>query len=237
MGVQERAVDRGRRLGREVVARIGGELRAARIDRGLTIDVVAAALGISNAHVSRIERALAPAVSLDVLVRFATIVGLDLTVRTYPGPGALRDIAQITLLEDIRSRLHASIRWGVEVPLPIAGDQRAWDGLLSGPGWRYGVEAETLPRDAQALVRRLNLKQRDGEVDGVILVLRDTRRARLFRRAAAAELAAAFPVPGLDALRRLRAGEDPGGNAVILVPLRRGSVAGRPDTPTSLRPR
>jgi hypothetical protein len=181
---------------------------------------VAAALGISGAHVSRIERALAPQVSLAVLVSFATMVGLDLVVKSYPGPSALRDTPQLTMVEDFRMLLHASLRWAVEVPLPITGDQRAWDGLISGTGWRYGVEFESLPRDAQALVRRLNLKQRDGEVNGVILVLRDTRRVRMFRREAAAELQAAFPVPGSAALRALQAGRDPGGSAVILIPRR-----------------
>jgi transcriptional regulator with XRE-family HTH domain len=203
MGAQERTIDRGRRLGREILGRIGPELRAARMDRGLTIDAVAAALGISNAHLSRIERALAPGVSLGVLVRFATLVGIDLVVKGYPGPTALRDTPQLAVLEGFRAVLHTSLRWAVEVPLPIAGDQRAWDGLISGVGWRYGVEVETLPRDAQALVRRLNLKRRDGGVDGVILVLPDTRRARAFRRDAAAELDAAYPIPGPATLRAL----------------------------------
>jgi transcriptional regulator with XRE-family HTH domain len=224
MGVQERAIDRGRQLGREVLVRIGAELRTARIDRGLTIDAVAIALGVSNAQISRIERALAPEVSISVIVSFAAIVGLDLVVKTYPGPNALRDTPQLTVLEDFRRRLHASIRWAVEVPLPIAGDQRAWDGLISGTGWRYGVEVESLPRDAQALVRRLHLKERDGDVDGVILVLPDTRRVRTFRNDAAAELGPAFPVAGLAALRRLSAGEDPRGSAVILIPSRYGSA-------------
>jgi transcriptional regulator with XRE-family HTH domain len=218
MGVQERAVDRGRRLGREVLLRIGIELRTARLDRGLTIDAVAAALGISGAQVSRIERGLAPGVALSTIVRLASVVGLDLVVRTYPGPSALRDSAQVPLLEDVRGRLHASVRWAVEVPLPIAGDQRAWDALIAGTGWRYGVEVESLPRDAQALVRRLHLKQRDGEVDGVLLVLPDTRRVRTFRRLAAVELDAAFPVSGPAALARLATGQDPGGSAVMLIP-------------------
>ncbi len=218
MGAQERLIDRGRRLGRDVLVRIGAELRAARIDRVLSIDAVALAIGVSNAHVSRIERALAPGVSLAVLVNFATIVGLDLAIKAYPGPGALRDAPQLGALDDFRAILHASIRWAVEVPLPIAGDLRAWDGMISGPGWRYGIEVESLPRDAQALVRRLNLKVRDGDVDGVILVLRDTRRVRTFRREAAGELATAFPIPGPVALRNLRAGRDPGGSAVVLLP-------------------
>jgi transcriptional regulator with XRE-family HTH domain len=218
MGVQERTIDRGRRLGRDILVRVGSELRATRMDRGLTIDAVAMALGISNAQVSRIERALAPAVSLGVLVSFASIVGLDLVVKAYPGPSALRDTAQLNLLQGFCGLLHASIRWAVEVPLPISGDQRAWDGLISGTGWRYGVEVESLPRDAQALVRRLHLKERDGDVDGVMLVLPDTRRVRGFRNDGAAELVPAFPVAGPDALRRLAAGENPRGSAMILIP-------------------
>jgi transcriptional regulator with XRE-family HTH domain len=233
MAAQERAADRGRRRARDILVWIGSELRLARLDRGLSIDAVAAALGISNAQVSRIERALAPNVPLGVLVAFASVVGLDLVVRSYPGPRGLRDAAQVPLLDAFRSRLHASLRWAVEVPMPIAGDQRAWDGLVSGTGWRYGVEVESLPRDAQALVRRLNLKQRDGQVDGVLLVLPDTRRVRSFRQEAAAELGPAFPISGLVALRRLQAGQDPGGNAVLVIPRPRHPSAG----PSPLRPR
>lgn len=218
MGVQERAVDRGRRLARETLLQVGSEIRTARLERGLSIEGVAEALGISGAQVSRTERGLAPNASLSAMVALASVVGLDLAVRSYPGPSAIRDAAQIALLGEFRGRLHASVRWAVEVPLPITGDQRAWDALIAGTGWRYGVEVESLPRDAQALVRRLHLKERDGEVDGVLLVLPDTRRVRIFQRLAAEELDAAFPVPGQTALRRLAAGLDPGGSAVILIP-------------------
>ncbi len=71
-----------------------------------------------------------------------------------------------SLLQDFRAGLHRSLAWSVEVPLPIPGDRRAWDGVIQGPGWRYGVEAETAPRDSQSLARRLSLKQRDGARDG-----------------------------------------------------------------------
>lgn len=225
MGAQERLVDRGRRLGHEALVHIGAELRAARVGRGLSIDAVAQALGISNAQVSRIERSLAPNVPLVVLCSCATIVGLDLTIKAYPGPEALRDASQLELLDDFRGELHASVRWATEVPLPIPGDQRAWDGLVAGTGWRYGVEAETLPNDAQALVRRLNLKERDGDVDGVLLVVRDTRRVRSFLRHAAVELEASFPLPGPTALARLRIGQSPGGSAVIRIVRRVGARA------------
>jgi hypothetical protein len=71
------------------------------------------------------------------------------------------------------------------------------------------------PIDGQAALRRLTLKQKDGLVDGVILLLPDTRQARLFRREFAGLLAEQFPVRSIDALRHLAAGEDPGGSAII----------------------
>lgn len=208
------------RLGRATLARIGQELRDARLDRSLSVDLVAAALNISNAEVSRIERALSPKVPFVTLSRMAAVVGLDLSTRLYPGGTPLRDAAQVALLSDFRATLHRSLRWATEVPLPITGDQRAWDATASGMKWCFGVEAETLPRDAQALVRRLQLKQRDGRLDGVLLVVRDSRRTREFLREAADELAGAFPVPGRRASELLGAGLEPGGSAVILVPRR-----------------
>ncbi len=217
MPSRERPSDRGTRLGRATLARIGQELRDARLDRSLSIDSVATGLKISNAEVSRIERALSPKAPLVTLSRLAAMVGLDLSTRLYPGVTPLRDAAQVALLSDFRAKLHRSLRWATEVPLPIAGDQRAWDATTSGPNWCFGVEAETLPRDAQALVRRLQLKQRDGDVNGVLLVVRDTRRTREFLHAAGDELAGAFPFSGRRASELLAAGIQPEGSAVVLV--------------------
>lgn len=124
MPSRERPSDRGTRLGRATLARIGQELRDARLDRSLSVDSVATGLNISNAEVSRIERALAPKVPLVTLSRMAAMVGLDLSTRLYPGVTPLRDAAQIALLSSFRATLHRSLRWATEVPLPIAGDQR-----------------------------------------------------------------------------------------------------------------
>jgi transcriptional regulator with XRE-family HTH domain len=105
----------------------------------------------------------------------------------------------------------------VGLALPRAGDQRAWDAMIEGPGWSYGVEAETAPTDAQALARRIALKVRDSEVDGVILVIPGSRRAHAFLRDAADHLGPAFPVAGPRALELLAAGVDPGGSAIVIV--------------------
>lgn len=226
----ERPFDRGKRLGFAAVARVGTELRDARVDRGLTVDRVAFAAGISNASVSRIERGLSPRVPLTTLAMLAGIVGLDLVVRTYPGATPLRDAAHVALLAALRVHLHKSLRWATEVPLPVPGDLRAWDALIAGPEWRIGVEAETRPRDAQSLVRRINLKQRDGEVDSVLLILRDTRTTQEFLRDAFDELAGAFPVQGSRPLELLRAGVRPPGNATVLIPRSTGQRGPIPGT-------
>ena len=218
MASRERPADRGTRLGRAGLVRLGTELRLARRSGGLSIDVVAAAVGISNAEVSRIERALSPKVPLISLARLAGVVGLDLVATLYPGPDPLRDQPQIDLLLDFRTRLHSTLRWATEVPLPISGDLRAWDGMILGRDWRFGVEAETAPRDGQALTRRLALKLRDGEVDGLILLVRDSRRSRVFVEETRALLEPLFPVPARRALASLRAGERPEGNSVIALP-------------------
>lgn len=229
MATRERPVDRGARLGRAALDRIGRELRVARVDRGLSCAAVGAAIRVSPAEVSRIERALSPRVPAATLARLAAVVGLDLVLSVYPGPAPIRDAAHARLLGDFRAIVHRSIRWAMEVPLPHPGDQRSWDAMLLGRSWRFGVEAETAPADAQALVRRLRLKERDGVVDGMLLVVRDTRRVRDFLAAGRDVLGLAFPIPARTALAGLRAGTPPTGNAVIVVPYGRRT----PITPPS----
>jgi hypothetical protein len=184
------------------------------------------AVGLSEAQVSRIERGLVDGVSVLDLARLDAVVGLQLSMRSFPNGDAIRDAASVALIEDFCALLDPSIGWSTEVPLPRPGDLRAWDLLLRGDGWRAGAEAETGPRDAQALVRRLLAKQRDGAVDLVVLVMRATLQTRRFLRDAGGVIRSAFPVPSDVALDRLRQGQSPDANAlVILPPRRRGGPA------------
>jgi transcriptional regulator with XRE-family HTH domain len=210
-------VDRGAELGDRLIRQIGRELREARRSHGLSADVVGRAVGCSGSFVRRVERALVRGVSVVLLARLAAVCGLDLSVRLFPGGEPLRDSPQLGLAAAFRPQLHATLGWASEVPLPIAGDRRAWDGMVSGSGWRYGVEFESAPTDAQAVTRRCQLKQRDGGVDGVLLVVPDTHRARDFVRQMAVVAGATFPVASRAALARLRNGLDPGGSAIVIV--------------------
>lgn len=101
--------------------------------------------------------------------------------------------------------------------MPTPGDLRAWDALVSRQNWRCGIEAETHPQDGQALERRIALKQRESDVDSVILLLLDSRHNRAFVREYADFLRERFPVPGARALELIGVGVPPGGNAVVLL--------------------
>ena len=166
---------------------------------------------------SRTEAGRTEDVGIVRMASMLAVVGLELGAKAYPGGSPIRDAGHLDLLGRFRACLHPSLQWDTEVPLPRIGDLRGWDGFVRGRAWRYGVEAETHPTDGQALARRLQLKVRDGDVDGVILVLPSTRHTRAFLAAAGALLQPMFPVPGTRALELLRAGIDPGGSALIVL--------------------
>lgn len=217
MGWKERAVDRGTRQARYAIVTSGREIRQARLAGGLSQRAVGHAVGLSYSQVGRIERAVHPTVSVAQLARIASVVGLDLSVRFYPGPTPLRDAAHLALIARFRARLSPNVTIRTEVPLPLAGDQRAWDAVITGAGEPIAVEAETRVTDVQALERRIALKLRDSGLSRVILVVAATRSNSRIVREAAASLELTFPVPGRLTLRALAAGQDPGGSSVILV--------------------
>jgi transcriptional regulator with XRE-family HTH domain len=217
VGSRERAIDIGAARAREVLARLPAEARSARLGAGLTQDFVANAVGMSRSQYSRIERGLSPDLSIKTATRLFAVLGYDLAVRPYPAGDAVRDAAHTALLERLHARCHETLVWRTEVPLPIPGDLRAWDATLTCPRFRAGVEAETRLRDLQALDRRLALKERDGGLDRLILLVLDSRSNGAVVRAHADAFRHRFPVPAATALERLAAGLDPGGNTLILL--------------------
>jgi transcriptional regulator with XRE-family HTH domain len=217
VGTRERAVDTGAARGRALTAAVRRDLRESRLDRGLGGIDVARAVGISPAQYSRIERGLTGSLSIEQASIVLAVVGLELSVRTYPSGEPLRDAAHAALIDRFRAGLHPSLRLQTEVPFPGQGDRRAWDVVVVGSDWRHGVEAETRPRDRQALERRLALKLRDGNVSSMSLLLLDSRHNRDFVRSHHDVLAERFPIPGRRTLELLRAGVNPGGGSIILL--------------------
>ncbi len=217
MAGRERAVDRGAARGRAIAFDLARELRDARLDRGLSQEAVGRAVGLSGAQVSRVERGIAGSLSIEQVARLLATVGLELSARAYPSGTPVRDEAHSALLARLRGRLHRSLRWMIEVPLAIPGDPRAWDAVIQGASWRVGVEAETRPRDTQALIRRISLKARDDDVDAVLLLLADTRHCRRLVGSTESGLRTRFPTDGRRSLELLGAGLMPEGDPLVLL--------------------
>jgi transcriptional regulator with XRE-family HTH domain len=216
MPAQSRLIDVATERSRDLLRQIGRELREARLDRNLSLRDVCAAVGISVSLGSRIERGLVRRVPFELLARLSAAVGLEAALRLYPAGSPIRDAVHAALLKRLRERIHPSLRFRTEIPMPIRGDKRAWDAGIEGSTWWVPIEAETKPRDFQALDRRIALKQRDGEVDHVLLLLLDSRHNRAFVEHNRAALTERYPVPGERALELLAAGAHPGGAMIFL---------------------
>ena len=100
---------------------------------------------------------------------------------------------------------------------PGQGNLRAWDAVVSGPTWRIGIEAETRLRDYQALQRRIALKQRDGSMGIVLLLVANTRHNRSAIRLLGQATTSSFPLPGHRALQFLTAGANPEASSLVLL--------------------
>ncbi|HET7726174.1 MAG TPA: helix-turn-helix domain-containing protein [Candidatus Limnocylindrales bacterium] len=84
------SVDRARVRGQELVVGLGREARLGRVDRGLSQDDVAAALGVDRSWVSRVERGRMDDVGLVAMSELLAAVGLELSARAYPAAGPVR---------------------------------------------------------------------------------------------------------------------------------------------------
>ena len=235
MGLRERPADRGRRLGRERLAEALRDFRNARLERSLTQATIGRALGRSDAWVSWTESGGNTTLAIQDLAAMLACVGLRLSLRAYPDGGGLRDRAQLELLAAFRQLVGPHWAWATEVPIPIPGDLRAWDVGLTASGCRIGVDAETRIHDAQAVDRRVMLKLRDSGLDRAIILVAATRTNRDVLRQLNGAIAANFPIPSRAALAALRAGRDPGGNAIVMLDTRPSRRNARPgDRPSSL---
>lgn len=214
---RERIVERGARRGRMLLTQLGLELREARLASGLRLVDVGRATGLDASTVSRIERGQWRRVALETWAELLATVGRDLAVRVYPAGPPIRDAAHLELLGRLRSRLGPGLRLRLEVPLPDASDRRAFDAWIVGLPAIVAVEAETRLRDVQAQVRAARLKQRDGGVPRLLLLVAGSHANRQALRFAAGLLAGEFPVSGRAALRAIGKGDAPGGDAIVVL--------------------
>jgi transcriptional regulator with XRE-family HTH domain len=217
MAVHERRTDRGARVAVVLHRKLGQELRALRRQAGLSQRWLAAQVEVDHSVISRIEAGAGMATSLDLYARLFAVLGGKLSVKVYPEADPMRDEAHLRLIERLIRLLHAVIRVRREVPLGVPNDLRAWDLLLTAGGRRAAVEAEMVLDDLQALERKIALKQQDGEIEVVILLIADTKRNRRILAAHREALRARFPLDTRAALAVLRTGQIPSASAIIVL--------------------
>lgn len=198
---------------------LAAELHTARRACGLSQQALAKASGTSRASISRLEHGLLDGLSIVHAAELASVLGLDLSVRAYPGSMPARDAGQLRLLQRLIDRLGSAWEWQFEVSIGAHGDRRAWDAraVHRVTGAVIVVEAVTRVTDVQATLRRIALKSRDSGSPRVVLLLAETRTNALVLTNADLFISSAFPVRTRRALRALSLGQDPGGDAVIVL--------------------
>lgn len=203
---RERLETIGARRGADLCRQIAAEARNARLGLGLTQTTLARALGVSRARISRWELGRSPPPSVFDTARWLRILGLDLSLRTYPAATALRDVAHATLIGRFMRQLGGRVPYELEAAIRQAGDRRAWDMRMRTDTEVVGVAAETRLRDWQALLRRERAKCRDDRVDRLLLVLADTHANRDAVRSAGVTFRAELPLDGRSIWPALRGG-------------------------------
>lgn len=205
------------RFGTWLLREIGRELRVARLIGGMTQTQVAAQLGKSTSHVSRVEHGLLKAIGIVQITKHAAVVGLKPWVRLYPVVARPLDAAQLALLGRFRERISDAWKVILEAPMPLPGDLRAADALISIDGCVCVVEIITRMADFQAQLRSAQLKKRDMHATRLILVVAANATNRRALHQAGVAVGDAFPLNTRATLRALAERRDPGADGLVLL--------------------
>ena len=216
MAGRESVATIGARRSRLLRQRIADELSTARLSAGLSVREVARAVGVSAGRIERAERGDPSALTIDLSGRIAPVLGLLLAASLHSNGDPVRDRAHLELLARFRARLHQSLAWRTEVPMPIPGDLRSGDGQVEGAFGMILVEAETRVTDIQAVERKATLKRRDLGADRLIILIADTATNRRVL-SLHPELRERFPIGTRTCLAALGRAEDPGGDCLVIL--------------------
>ena len=160
---------------------------------------------------------------LDVirLSEVASVLGFEISLGLHPIGDPIRDKGQLAVARRFEALLSEAWQQTDEMLLPGAGEQRAWDKLLElvgcDPPYRVGVDIETRVRDIQALTRRTRGRERDGEVDAILIVLSDSATNRRLVDELRASLGPAYATSPRAIFSALRSGQRLVGSGVVLV--------------------
>lgn len=218
MSTRVRPADAAKADARRLIARIGSEVRLQRLTLGVSQRHVAARAGLSASAYARLERGVSERPTLEHLCRAARAVGLEPSFGLHPTGEPVRDAAQLALLARFEAILGGGLTLLREVPIPIAGDLRAWDGRIREGDRTASIEGESRLYDMQAIARRIALKARDDPRSGVvILVVSRTAHNRRVLAQHREALRSQFPLDGGAIARALRAGSIPTVGGIIML--------------------
>jgi len=216
MGVREDPAATGAADASRLLEAACRDLRDARTAAGLGQASVARAARMST--YGRLERGALGSSPVESLAKAARAVGLEISVRLYPAGSPVRDAAQLRLESDFRVVLGDGLAFRAEVALPIAGDQRAWDGVITALDGIAFTECEMRLGDVQELARRMPLKLRDDPRSNIlVLVVRSTRHNRRVLAEHREVLRHLLPLDGAAVLRALRAGRLPQASGLVVL--------------------
>jgi transcriptional regulator with XRE-family HTH domain len=166
-----RVGERGSEEARRTAVALGVELRTTRQALGLSVVTVARAAGMSASQLRRLELGRIRRPTLDQVFRAGRSLGLTAYTRFVPAGSPVRDAGQLRLLARLDRLLAPPLAIAREVPVPLRGDLRAWDGKLTDGERSAFVEGESHLGDTQAMSRRIALKQRDDPRAGVVILV------------------------------------------------------------------
>lgn len=221
MATREHRRDRGQRRGRLLLTRSVAELRNARLAAGLSLDQLAREVAWSATAVGRFDSGKREDVGIVELSEIASMLGYEVSVGLHPIGDPVRDKGQLACGRRFNALL--SDRWRVtdETLLPGAGEQRAWDKLLrlvdARPRHLVGVDIESRVWDVPAILRRTRGRERDGQVDRILLVLADTAHNRRIADELRNALGPAYAAGPRHLLSALREGRPLQGCGVVLI--------------------
>lgn len=197
--------------------RAGEEVALARARLGLSVAHAARIGGVARTTLRRIE-AGDPGVSLITLARAAAGVGLDVTVRAFPGRAPrLRDTGQLQLAERLRAMAHPAWRATLELPLPGG---RSADLVFFGPGEIVHVEIWRRAEDFQhqhrsGVAKRELLQAGHARPVRLVMAIEDTDHNRRVMADHQAIIASELPADSRAVLRALRNGQPLGSDGLL----------------------
>ena len=217
MATKTRATDEARRRWIRTAAETGDQLRTARIVIGISQAQLGAAIGVSQTEISRRERGRSRLVIGESLAVHAAAVGMKVSVKLWPVGGGIRDAAQARFVAAFVVRVGRLWRVALEAPIPVPGDLRAVDVVLSRGDVRIAVEVVTRVADVQAQIRAAQLKARDIGATRLILAVAGTHANRRELAAVSTTVVGAFDLNTRRLMTELAAGRDPGRDGIVIL--------------------